>query len=115
MIKGQVDMVIKTRCDPKEFDLLFSGDKTFVVGNKLSVIRVGDYLAINEFVPDSEDPYDDMLKTPISNDERYDHDGRYSGKCLIFKITYIMDDSSICKEGFIILGLRYVLGREQNA
>ena len=108
-------MVFKTSCNPKEFDLLFTGDKTFIVCNKLCTLRVGDYLAINEFVPYSEDPYDDMLETPISNDERRDHDGRYSGKCLIFKITYILDDSSIYKEGFVILGLRYVLGREQNA
>lgn len=108
-------MLFNATCKPKEFDLLFTGDKTFIVCKKLITLRVGDYLAINEYVPYSEDPYDDMLETPISNDERRDHDGRYSGKCLIFKITYILDDSRICKEGFVILGLRYVLGRKQNA
>lgn len=31
--------------------------------------------------------------------------GRYSGNCLMFKITYILDDPKFCKDGMVVLGL----------
>lgn len=108
-------MVHAVKCYPKYFAPLSTGEKTFEVRKNDRPYRVGDYLAVNEFVPESEDPYDDIPEIPTSTDQRRADGGRYSGKCLIFKITYILDDSSFCKEGFVILGLRYMLGREQNA
>ena len=105
-------MVHAVKCLPKYFAPLSTGDKTFEVRKNDRPYRVGDYLAVNEFVPESEDPYDNMPETPISTDERRADGGRYSGKCLIFKITYILEEEEFCKNGIVILGLHCVKGRE---
>lgn len=104
-------MVHAVKCFPKFFLPLSVGVKTFEVRKKDRLYREGDYLAINEFVPDSDDPYDNFPQSTVSIDERRVDGGRYTGKSLLFRITYILDDKDYCKEGMVILGLDYVLGR----
>ncbi|MCH5195923.1 MAG: DUF3850 domain-containing protein [Oscillospiraceae bacterium] len=101
-------MIHAVKCLPPFFVPLSGGSKTFEVRKNDRPYRVGDYLAVNEFVPDSEDPYDEFEKTPLSDDERQADNGRYSGNCVLFKITYILDDKNFCKEGYVILGLKRI-------
>ena len=101
-------MIHAVKCLPQFFAPLSDGSKPFEVRKNDRPYRVGDYLAVNEFVPDSEDPYDDFSRTPLSDDERRTDGGRYSGRCILLKITYILDNKDFCKDGYVILGLKRV-------
>lgn len=98
-------MVHEVKCWPEFFNALVNGNKTFEVRKNDRPYRVGDYLAINEYVPDSEDPRDDFGVIPLSNDERRVNGGRYSGKSILCEITYILDNKDFCREGTVILGI----------
>ena len=74
----------------------------FKVCKKDRPYQIGDLLAVNEFA--------DFKYEFCSDDERERFDrttegGRYSGECLLFKITYILDDKEYCKDEMVILGL----------
>ncbi len=95
-------MIHEVKCRPEYFAALADGRKSFEVRKKDRPYQVGDILAVNEFVPFeykfcSEDECERFSRTSES--------GRYSGNCLLFKITYILDDTNFCKDGMVILGL----------
>lgn len=93
-------MIHTVKCNYDYFKALKDGTKTFEVRKKDRLYEVGDYLAVNEFIPDENfDPY--------SSDTglRRSDGGYYTGDCLLYKITYIMNDQQYCKEGMVILGL----------
>lgn len=98
-------MVHELKCWPKYFNAILDGSKTFEVRRNDRPYRVGDYLALNEYVPDSEDPRDDFCALPLSEDERKVNGGRYSGRFVLCEITYILDNKDFCREGTVILGL----------
>lgn len=75
-------------------------------GRTTGFTRSGDYLAVNEFMPE-DDPYT-VRKNPVEKGGEFNrvaNDGYYSGKCAMFRITYILDDTRYCKDGMVILGL----------
>lgn len=93
-------MIHTVKCNYKYFQPLKDGTKNFEVRKNDRLYEVGDLLAVNEFVPDENaDPY-----TMNVGLRRADH-GYYTGECLLYKITYILDDPKYCKDGMIILGL----------
>lgn len=95
-------MIHEAKCHPECFEKLKSGVKPFEVHKKDRPYQIGDLLAVNEFA--------DFQYEFCSDDERerfnrMSEGGRYSGDCLLFKITYILDDKEYCKDGMVILGL----------
>lgn len=93
-------MIHSVKCHPDYFEVLKDGTKTFEVRKKDRLYEVGDYLAVNEFVPNAQiDPY--SLNVGL----RQTNSGAYTGDSLLYKITYILDDPEYCKDGMVILGL----------
>ncbi len=95
-------MIHEVKCRPEYFAALADGTKPFEVRKKDRPYQAGDILAVNEFAPfdyifGSEDEYKRFCRTS--------NEGRYSGECILFKITYILDDPQYCKDGMVILGL----------
>lgn len=97
-------MVHSVKCYPNYFKALKDGTKTFEVRENNHSYAVGDYLALNEFQPDP-DPFETVFEEMLEKFTRKEGNGRYSGNCLLFKITYILDDPQYCKDGMVILGL----------
>lgn len=99
-------MIHTVKCYPEYFKPLMDGSKTFEVRENDRFYEVGDYLAVNEFKPES-DPYTVRKNPPEIGSEfnRAANDGYYSGNCALFRITYILDNPQFCKEGTVILGL----------
>ncbi len=76
----------KLKTWPQYFDDLRTGKKSFELRKNDRRFAVGDVLMLEE--------YDPMTKT-------------YSGKCLLFDITYIHSNATFgLRTGFVILGLR---------
>lgn len=93
-------MIHAVKCNCDFFKALKDGTKTFEVRKNDRFYEVGDYLAVNEFIPDKNlDPYESYPKL------RHTSNGGYTGDCLLFRITYILDDSEFCKDGMVVLGL----------
>lgn len=99
-------MIHTVKCYPEYFKPLMEGSKTFEVRENDRFYEVGDYLAVNEFMPES-DPYTVRKDTQENGGKfrRAADDGYYSGKSALFRITYILDNPQFCKEGTVILGL----------
>lgn len=97
-------MIHTVQCVPDYFKALKDGSKTFEVLKKNRPYRVGDLLAVNEFIPEDIDPYNDFLERQPPDAQKADG-GLYTGEHLIFKITYILSDEEFCREGTIILGI----------
>lgn len=99
-------MIHTVKCYPEYFRALTDGSKPFEVRENDRIYEVGDYLAVNEFLPE-EDPYTLRKNSPEQDGgfSRAADDGYYSGKCAMFKITYILDDKKFCRDGMVILGL----------
>lgn len=70
------------------FDDVASGVKTFEVRRADRPFRVGDFLALNE-VAEIENPEG----TPLT----------YTGRCLLLRITYLLDNDEYVKPGFVIM------------
>lgn len=93
-------MIHSVKCNYEFFMALRDSTKTFEVRKKDRLFQVGDYLALNEFIPDKNiDPYEGCPSLRTAKD------GGYTGACLLYKITYILDDPQYCKDGLVILGL----------
>lgn len=97
-------MIHIVKCLPDCFKSLKDGSQTFKVLKKDRPYRVGDLLAVNEFIPEDPDPYSDFLERQPPDAQKADG-GLYTGEHLIFKITYILSDVEFCREGMVILGL----------
>lgn len=101
-------MCHELKCYPIYFAPLSNGTKTFEVQKKDRLFKVGDILAINEYIPESVDPYEDIERGK-TDDWRKDKDGYYTGKHLLRKIVYILDEEEFCAPGTVILGLSALL------
>lgn len=74
------------------FEAELKGDKPFDLRREdpdEPAYAVGDYLALNEWKPG------------ITSDE-----GSFTGRCLLYKITYVLRGSSLLAPGVAALGLR---------
>lgn len=99
-------MIHAVKCYPEFFKALADGSKPFEVRKNDRAYETGDLLAVNEFLPD-EDPYTIRSGMADGSGEfvRVMDDGRYSGRCALFRITYVLDDPRFCKDGMVVLGL----------
>ncbi len=99
-------MIHTVKCYPEFFKALADGSKTFEIRKNDRIYETGDFLAVNEFLPE-EDPYTIRSGTVHVDGEftRAADGGYYSGKCALFRITYVLDDPRFCKEGMVVLGL----------
>lgn len=82
-------MIHVKKIKPEYFDALRSGDKRFELRRpdpEEPAFAVGDFLALNEW-----------------------KDERYTGRCLLFRITYVLqavDSCSTLTPGSVALGIR---------
>lgn len=78
-------MIHELKTDPKYFEAIRKGEKTFEVRENDRCFVVGDYLALNEF-------------------DR--SDGVYTGRSMILKVTFMLDDKKYCIKDYAILGIK---------
>lgn len=83
-------MIHQLKIDSKYFEDVASGKKTFEARNNDRDFRVGDFLALNEL-------------TPHECNRKGEH--KETGRCCIVYVNYILDDPSVCKEGYVVLGI----------
>lgn len=76
-------MIHALKTEPQYFEAVINAKKTFEVRRNDRDFRVGDYLALNEL--------DDTREG-------------YTGRSVLLRVTYILDDELFCKSGFIIMG-----------
>lgn len=77
---------------PEYFEASLAGRKPFELRREYlddPRYTVGDYLALNEFDPSEE---------PVGNG--------YTGRSLLYEITYVLRDHELLQPGTVILGLR---------
>ena len=85
-------MIHAKKVKPEYFEALLKGDKTFELRHEdpdEPSFAVGDYLALNECEDGAH------LAAPS-----------YSGRCLLYKITYVFRGSPLLAERTVALGLR---------
>lgn len=86
-------MIHSKKVTPEYFEALQRGDKTFELRREEpdgAAFAVGDYLAVNEYDPGKH------VQEP----------DRYTGRCLLFKITYVLRGYELLADGAVALGLR---------
>ena len=84
-------MIHAKKVKPEYFEALLKGDKTFELRREEPdepSFAVGDYLALNEFGGD-----------PVVV-------GDFTGRCLLYRITYVLRGSPLPAERTVALGLR---------
>ena len=85
-------MTHRLKIKPEYYQAVFDGRKNFEVRKKDRDFEVGDTLILCEY-----DPF------KYSGRGGSGKDG-FSGRQIAEKITYILDDETYCKEGFVIIG-----------
>lgn len=76
-------MIHALKAKAEYFEAAAKGEKTFEVRINDRPFAVNDFLALNETGDLSE----------------------YTGRCLIVKVTYILDNADYCKDGFVVIGI----------
>lgn len=84
----------EVKCRDSFFNELIAGTKSFEVRRNDRDYNPGDVLAVNETVSECIPPAPEGSVF------------RYTGRCCLLKVTYILDDPEYCKEGYVIMGLR---------
>lgn len=87
-------MIHAVKTLPKFFEDCTSGKKLFEIRRNDRPYYVGDFLALNEW--DGE---------------------KYTGRCALFEITYILDNFEYCKDGFVTMSITpcYINNRSEPA
>ena len=115
-------MVHAVKIFPEYYNDLTAGSKNFEIRKNDRPYAVGDILAVNEFIPverlDNETdflaPFRKLAALFDNSTQRKVEGGCYTGACILFEITYILNDPQFCKDGMVILGLKEVLKCEEN-
>lgn len=76
-------MVHELKTLPEYFNAAQKREKNFEVRKDDRPFEIGDFLALNE----------------------WSEDLGYTGRCMLFEITYILDKPDYCKNGYVILSL----------
>ena len=76
-------MIHELKTLPEYFEAAQKREKNFEVRKDDRPFEVGDFLALNE----------------------WSEDLGYTGRCMLFEITYILDNPDYCKDGYVILGI----------
>jgi len=84
-------MVHALKTDSSYFEHSAAGLKGFEVRKNDRPYKAGDYIVLNEWINDN-----------------------YTGRFILHRIIYILEDPQYCKEGYIILGLAPCAIRENN-
>lgn len=85
-------MIHAKKVERKYFEALLHGEKTFELRREEpgeAPFAGGDYLALNEW-----------------ESERPETVPRYTGRCLLYRITYVLRDYALLAPGAVALGLR---------
>lgn len=93
MIGENYGIIHALKIDPNYFDDVVQGRKTFEIRKNDRGFKKGDYLALNEL---------DDTRT------------EYSGRSVLARITYIVDDERFCKEGFVVMGISVCTVKERT-
>ena len=80
-------MVHAVKIYPEYYEAVKSGNKPFEIRKNDRDYKVGDILALNEFSSDGAG------------------NGKYTGRAIIAKISYVLTNSEFCKPGYVALGL----------
>ena len=86
-------MIHVRKVKPEYFEDLLSGAKRFELRREEEgeePFAVGDYLGLNEYDPGGE---------------HVDRHARYTGRCLLFEIVYILRGHELELPGVVVLGL----------
>lgn len=87
-------MIHAKKVAPEYFEALLKNDKTFELRHEdpdEPAYVVGDYLALNEY-----------------EDGEHGEAPRYTGRCLLYLITYVLRGYRLLAPGAVALGLRLV-------
>jgi ASC-1-like (ASCH) protein len=76
---------------PEYYEAVKCGDKTFEVRLNDRDYQVNDVLHLQEF-----------------------NNGRYTGRELVVAVTYILDNPTYCKKGYVIMSLNNRLAKENK-
>lgn len=82
-------MIHELKTYPEYFEAAKSGRKPFEVRKNDRPYAVGDYLALNKYIP---------------HDAGEGKRPGYTGECILEEVTFILSDEKYCKPGFVILG-----------
>ena len=80
-------MIHALKTEPRFYEPAKQGLKPFEVRKNDRDFKIGDYLALNEYDPEK---------------------GCYTGRAILEKILYILDDERFVPTGYVILGTRVV-------
>lgn len=80
-------MIHALNTEPRFYDPAQKGLKPFEVRKNDRNFKIGDYLALNEYDPEK---------------------GCYTGRAILEKVLYILDDERFVTPGYVILGTRIV-------
>lgn len=78
-------MIHELKCFLEYFQDVIDGKKTFEIRIHDRPYQVGDLLALNEYLPDTDS---------------------YTGRSCVVIIDYMLNDAKFCKTGFVVLGIK---------
>lgn len=84
-------MIHALKTESEYFQDIVKGNKSFETRSKDRNFMVGDFLAINEFIPHECN----------AKNKQY-----YTGRCCLVEVVYVLTDERFVKAGFAILGIR---------
>ena len=79
------------KCWPEYFEALWDGKKTFEIRKDDRGYQVGDYLVQRE----------------------YDLNSGYSGRVMVMSVTYVLDNPTFVKDGYVVMSVDEVMGWER--
>ena len=80
-------MIHELKIYPGYFESIIQGVKTFEVRKDDRGYRLGDYIALNEYIPGNPEGE------------------RYTGRSSLYRIIHLLSDPEFCKEGYVVLGI----------
>ena len=78
-------MIHELKCFPEYFQDVIDGKKTFEIRLHDRPYQVGDLLALNEYLPDTDS---------------------YTSRSCVVIVDYMLNDAMYCKTGFVVLGIK---------
>lgn len=82
-------MIHAVKATPQYFADIISSKKTFEVRKNDRDYKENDYIALNEYALRKGSP----------------ENNRYTGRSVLFRISYVLDNPEYCKEGYVVLGI----------
>lgn len=79
-------MIHELKILPDYFKAILDGKKNFEVRKNDRKFKVGDYLALNEYV-----------------------EGMYTGRSVLMHVTYILSNTEYCKDGYVTMAMERCL------